>query len=456
LAHRGREHILIISHSYTPFINPRAFRWSAIAEYWAQEGKDVDVVCSWLPGLRRYELVNGVEVHRIGGNVTERLRARLRPTTRTTVESSSKIAENATNTPVRKLGNWIIGALRFFHDVIWKNIYWPDYACLWINSAATKALELCNMVRYDAVISVSDPFSSHLAGQSVKIAFPEKKWMVDIGDPFCFRHDNATNNHKLYRKYNYQAEEKVITKADIVTVTNGDTKAKYSELFPGCSNKIQVIHPMMKEIDLPQNRERILPENNRTKLVYVGTLYRSIRNPEYLLKMFLELKALPNSKVIELHIFGGYDDCRDIFDAYRSRLGDKLVLHGLVSRSKVLAAMSEADVLVNIGNDNPYQLPSKLVEYSWLGKPIVNLHSIDKDSSKSFLKQYPVILNIHTRSSDPLELQTQKLSQFLQSLPIAIEESFLRNWRTQFGVEAVSNQYAVALEHTRVLEPALV
>ena len=67
-------HILIICYSYAPALSPRAFRWSAIAEYWAKQGHHVDVVCGWKPGVLHSEILNGVHVYRTGGKITEFVR----------------------------------------------------------------------------------------------------------------------------------------------------------------------------------------------------------------------------------------------------------------------------------------------------------------------------------------------------------------------------------------------
>lgn len=437
-----RERILIISHSYTPFINPRAFRWSAIAESWAAQGIKVDVITSWLPGLRRFEILNGVEIYRIGGNVIERLRSLLRPKSRATTVASTHQPLKSHSGFISKISGLILSIAKFLHDKIWKKIYWPDYACLWIAPASAKALELCAMEKYSSIISVSDPFSSHLAGKKVKAYYPDMNWLVDIGDPFCFRHDNPANNRIFYGKLNYRREHGIFEMADAISVTTEPTRLKYAELFTNTARKIRVIPPLMTETPPTSDGKRVLPENKNIKLVYVGTLYRSIRNPEYLLKLFRSLLSTHGHMNVELHFFGGHDDCRDIFKPYQLLFADKLVLHGLVSRAIVFKAMEEADILINIGNDNPVQLPSKLVEYAWEGKPIVNLHSIDNDSSKEFLKEYPAILNLDTRPNSSMEAQVRKLSEFINQLPIEVSESFLQNWRKQFGASTISDEYA--------------
>ncbi len=441
MAHMDSERILIISHSYKPFLNPRAFRWSAIAEHWAGQGKDVDVISSWLPGLKRYELVNGVEIHRVGGSIIERLRSILRPKQRATTSQSKESQKPGRWKILQSICGPILKGALFANDKIWKNIYWPDYACLWIGPASNKALELCAMEKYGTVISVSDPFSSHLAGFQVKSAYPEMKWLVDIGDPFSFRHDNPANNHALYGKLNYRRERQIFNLADAISVTTETTRLKYAELFSITAGKLKVIPPLMPEITPKSEGRRVLSENKDIKLVYVGTLYRSIRNPEYLLKLFKSLLSTNGKMNVELHFFGGYDDCRDIFEPSQVLLADKLFLHGLVSRAIVFKAMSETDILINIGNATSEQLPSKLVEYAWLGKPIVNLHSIDNDSSKEFLKEHPAILNLNTRSNSSIEEQVRKLADFINRLPISIPESFLQNWRKQFGAGTIANEY---------------
>lgn len=456
MAHMDSERILIISHSYKPFLNPRAFRWSAIAEHWAHQGKDIDIITSWQPGLKRYELVNGVEIHRVGGSLTERFRTLLRPKQRATTSLSKENQKTNQLNIIRILFGWVIRAALFLNDKIWKNIYWPDYACFWIGPASAKAQELCAMEQYGTVISVSDPFSSHLAGKHIKSKHPEMKWLVDIGDPFCFRHDNPTNNHRLYRKLNYRKENQLLFLADSVSVTTKSTKERYLELFGNVDSKTKVIPPILSQLPVIQEGNRILPENKNVKLVYVGTLYRVIRNPEYLLKLFKSLLSLNKKVSAELHFFGGYDDCREIIAPFQSLFADRLVLHGLVEQSVVLKAMSEADILINIGNANPYQLPSKLVEYGALGKPIVNLHSIENDSSKEFLVGYPGLLNLNAGRNSNLEHQAQLLSNFIGRLPIIIDQSFVQNWQNKFSVEKIADEYSSLLYQINIPEPVVI
>ena len=104
-------------------------------------------------------------------------------------------------------------------------------------------------------------------------------------------------------------------------------------------------------------------KGNRKKLLVVGTLYKKIRNPVFLLRLFDEILKTDTGENVELHFMGAVNECRTFFEAYQEIIGDKIILHGLCKRDDVVKAMSEADILVNISNRTCFQLPSKLVEY---------------------------------------------------------------------------------------------
>ena len=67
---------------------------------------------------------------------------------------------------------------------------------------------------------------------------------------------------------------------------------------------------------------------------------------------------------------------------------ENIIFHGTVSKERALLAMSESDVLINIGNNTSYQLPSKIIEYIGASKPIINIISLHNDTSKIYLKDF--------------------------------------------------------------------
>jgi len=428
--------ILIVSYLYAPDISPRAFRWTAISEYWAKHGHKVDVVSAWKPGFLKEEVLKGVHVYRVGGAITELLRSRLHKSDLHFNIEDNQATKPASFSLMQKsafLAKWI-------HDQTWKKVYWPDYACLWYFPAWEKAKQLLKLYNYDALISVSHPFTGHLVGLSLKKYYPKIQWIVDNGDPFCFLEHRPTNNYQLYKKMNYASEREILRCADIITVTTESTLETYASLFPESANKIYVIPPL---ISLPCNdvvNGLIFPRNQKIRLLFVGTLYRTIRNPNFLLQIFGELLQTYLADKLELHFFGSIHDCQECFAPYQRWLDNKIFLHGIVDRSKVFQAMREADVLVNIGNVTPFELPSKLVEYVSIGKPILNIVRSENDSSVEFLEAYPGSMNLMDNASTLVEVQLNEVLQFLEHPP-HIENQKLQNWLATFQIEKIADTY---------------
>ena len=121
-------------------------------------------------------------------------------------------------------------------------------------------------------------------------------------------------------------------------------------------------------------------------------------------------------------------------------MGEKIFFHGSVPRNTALQAMNDADVLVNIGNSNPYQEPSKVIEYASTGKPIINIMSIKDDSSASLLAHYPSLFNVSYESKEQLHEITSQLVQFLASPP-TVDTNTLEAWLNPYRIESIVDNY---------------
>ncbi len=398
---------LIVCYSYKPKVSPRAFRWAAIAEEWAKDGHQVDVVCAWYAGLFREEKIAGVNIYRVGfgrrfGNSIS-------------VEYVYSLDDKKRLNFIRLFIKPLISILKVIYNISWKKLYWPDQACLWILPSYRKTNKLLKTYNYDMIITVSHPFSGHLVGLLFKKVVNAVPWLVDIGDPFSFLEKTPVNNDKLYNFINRKAEQRVFNTADIVAVTTESTKQKYAELFPNNMSKVYVIPPLLNVFELQdyvndflkcnKNNERII------NMVFLGTLYESIRSPEYLLEIFSELLKIVKDVKLQLHFIGSISGCEQFFKRYRELINKFIYLHGRVDRSEALKAMVDADMLVNIGNNTAYQLPSKIVEYIYTGKPILNIvDDAQSDSSALFLKDYPVAF---TLEKSHFSMKKEKLEEIL-------------------------------------------
>lgn len=399
--------ILVITFSFRPLNNPRAFRWSLLTDELVRRGHQVDVVTSSVPGEPEVEQAGLLTIYRVGWSFVEHLRARKRNR-----RAMLRAVQNDVDPAVGNVFRRLRGALSGIASRLWRALLWPDASCLWYLPARVSALALIARCRHDVVVSVAPAFTGVVVGRAVKAKYPKVRWVLDMGDPFSFLEGAPPNNNWLYGGLNHRYERASFADAEEISVTNPQTRDRYEQIFPESRGKIRVIPPLLS-----------LPVSATTrvgmvgKLVYVGTLYRSIREPGYLLELFTRALSSGLPAEAELHFVGDVSSCIDVIHPYQSRLGQRLKVHGQVSREAAALAMAEAEVLVNIGNDTTYQLPSKVVEYLASGKRILNLAKTPQDSSALFFSDYPYAMSLLVAGSTPSENEVRRFVTFVSSPP---------------------------------------
>ena len=117
----------------------------------------------------------------------------------------------------------------------------------------------------------------------------------------------------------------------------------------------------------------------------MGTLYKNIRNPEFLLKTFTD-PLLSDVKLL-LYIRG---DCNDIVEKYERNNSD-IIVSDFIPKEQLEKVINDSDILINIDNVNCNGKPSKLYELISYRKPIINF-SYNEDLGA--LSKYPCKLQI--------------------------------------------------------------
>jgi glycosyltransferase involved in cell wall biosynthesis len=426
-AHTGLsmpQSYLIIIYSYKPALSARAFRWAALAEHWASQGHHIDVIAAWQPGLLAHENLDGVHVHRVNSILLTLLLNR----------APASITIAPPDGPQRP-GPLFHLALRWLRAV-WRMFYWPDAAVLWYGPALRKARALMRQHRYDALITVSPFFTSHLVGEHLSADW----WLADYGDPFSFQDIEPHNNWKLYRRLNRAVERRIFRRVNAISVTTEPTRDIYAAQFPESAAKINVIPPLLSIPPLPESAP---PIDERIRLLFAGMLYPNTRRPDRLLKLFAGLMQRPDlAQRLELHFIGETNLVTDAFAPYQ-RLIDQghIILHGVLPREQVHEHTQRASILVNIGNRTPYQLPSKVIEYAATGKPVLNLAQIDNDSSSSVLSTYPAALNLFISGDTSFDQQLQALTGWIDHLPPPVDPDYLHQWLARFQLDEIVAAY---------------
>ena len=403
--------ILVISHAYRPSLNPRAFRWTAITDHWAAQGHDVDVVCE--PGHHTGPPQPGIGVHRVGRKI-----------------GAGELAGGGGEASREGLAKRAARGL-------WRAVRWPDHAATWVRPAKAEVRRLLRAHRYDLVISSSLPFSCHLAGLEAKRVSPSTRWIVDIGDPFGFSEGAPPNNIVLYGALNRRADRQALCTADAVSVTTEETEARYAQLFPELASRITVIPPLLSPAFRMAGGKG--KGDGVLRLVYVGTLYGDIRNPGPVLAAFRALLGTSIGGRIELHFYGSERGCETHFAPYSDLMGKRIFRHGLVPQEEAAAALGEAAALVHIGNATAYQLPSKVVEYAAMARPIINFVSQPNDSSRRFFGQLEAVETVEA-SVATAPATVSRLASFLEggAMPDAAERERLL---ASFSVPAIAERY---------------
>jgi hypothetical protein len=318
------------------------------------------------------------------------------------------------STQKRPPGLFSLAALRA-NNLLLRPFYWPDDAFIWKRWAIRSARELMKRFSYDAVISVSLPFTAHLVAEQLLLQHPQTAWIADIGDPFSLQDQHPINNYRIYRKKNRRAESRILQKADFSVVTNPGAEQLYQEQFPSSSHSLEAIPPIPSPLGIQPPSSYRLPLEG-IHIGYFGSFFKSIREPKLLLEILNQL-AIHRPEVFQelhIHFFGDiFENFASAFKAY-PQLNEHLKFHGMIARKYVIGAMRQMDFLINVGNRSSFQLPSKSVDYLQSGKPVIHLNQHIEDPFRKLFQQHPLYLELDC-IQPPQEESISLLCDFLLS-----------------------------------------
>lgn len=218
---------------------------------------------------------------------------------------------------------------------------------------------------FDLIISIAYPHPVHWGvmkakKEVLKKGFTFPIWISDCGDPFM---GNVFTPPPFYFK---SIEKEWGTMTDYITIPVEGARKAY---FDDVQDKIRII-PQGFNLEYHNDNYQ---GNSIPTFVFAGSTTKNLRDPDRFLK-YLATKDIP----FKFHVY-----TRDIkfFDDYKIMLGDKLSVHSFVSREEILGIMSKADFLVDIANESSVQKPSKLIDYTIAGRPILEITSSFNEGS---------------------------------------------------------------------------
>ncbi len=326
----GKKKILMVSGGFYPAISPRSFRTTELAKEFARQGHEVVV---YIP----FKGNNYTEFSKKNGLI---------------IKDLGPLRYKPINLKGRRFTLFVKRVLRRLLNLL---IEYPNIE-LMFNVARCLKTE----TDYDILISIAVPYPIHWGVALVRskrhpIA---KRWIADCGDPYM-GNSTDTFSKMFYFKY---IEKWFFRKTDAITVPfKGAIKAYYKEFH----SKIRIIPQGFQMDDLIINT---LPDSNGKPIFgYAGGFIPGKRDPNALLTYLVNYKG--DFKFIV------YTNQGDLIAGYKNKLGEKLEIRNYIPRNELLAELSKMNFLINIDNNTPNQMPSKLIDYAITGRPVFNVTS---------------------------------------------------------------------------------
>tara|TARA_A100001035_G_scaffold86845_1_gene67424 strand:- start:2175 stop:3398 length:1224 start_codon:yes stop_codon:yes gene_type:complete len=393
--------ILIVTHQFLPFVSPRTTRWSYLIDELVGKGNKVTV----LSGTNPENIEKNYDVIYFGNKKFSSNIRRVR-------QESNDSTNNLFKKNIYKI-------LKKIYRFLFKTFSWPDYAMFWAVTIFRNRKRIND--NYDIIISVSLPFTSHLCAYILKKRI-HADWYMDIGDPFTLKINSPENNKIIYSFLNKIYERKFYKIASKIIFTHKEVAELHENKFNIDKSKIVIGYPIAsvneQNLNISSNYNyKVTP----IKIGYFGAFTKSVREPNNYINNIVN----PFFEDVE-HQWYINQESKKYFASIK-----KTSLHNfidIVQRKEALKIMvNEIHILLSIGNLNKYQMPSKVIEYLSLGKPVLHYAEIEDDPIYNFEKLF-----------DNLKIIDSKTTK--NEIEIYIENIKDRNF--EFDVEVFNNYFS--------------
>ena len=278
-----------------------------------------------------------------------------------------------------------------------------------MNKYVSDALKEFEKKDYKYLFTSIVPGISHIAGYKIKKKHPNVIWYASFSDPFKgspYKKTDLSNNNLIYKimfnvgaycLYNDRYEQRAVMNADKLIFICEEQRDFTLQQYPDYEKlkEKSVIMPLTYIPDWKMYKNIIdAPRTNRDRkqAVHLGRLY-GLRKPTVFIEALRELKK-EDEKLSEKVVFHQYSEIQpyDVQKIKEYGLEDLFVIHDKVSYNESIEIMKNADILVLFDTLMPEEkiqpyLPSKIVEYLLLKKPILGICGNNSPSYR-ILKEY--------------------------------------------------------------------
>lgn len=362
--------LLLIAYEFPPSPSPQSLRWTYLARELSVLGHEVHVLTVDLggetPGLP--SLPDSIHVHRtfpglLRGALSARRAYRARragtPAQAVPVSGSEPPPHaDAPAAPLRPPRGWKQRLSERIQSIAaW--VYFPDIRGEWRPRGSKALRDLMAKVDPDLVISSHEPATTLELG--LLAARHGKPWVADLGDPVL-----APYTPPRWRQCASALEAATCRAADAIVVTSAPTR----DLLHERHGRASEVHVVTQGFDSAPALPDLAPvfDPARLELLYTGSLY-AFRRVDRLLSALAEVpEARLNiaSVTVPEHVL-----------QLAKAMPRQVNLLGFMPHATALALQRRADVLVNIANADPAQIPGKFYEYLGARRPILYVGSTE-------------------------------------------------------------------------------
>lgn len=249
----------------------------------------------------------------------------------------------------------------------------PSRAEGWLPFLIVVGIQILKKDSPEIILSRSTPVTSHIGAFILKY-FTGIPWIACFSDPWTtdpnYPYKNKIIPEKLLKQYDDYLERKIIFKADKVIFTTRHLKEEYVQKYKCFRNDKFTVIPNSYESEQFSKVTNIKQINNIFTITYTGT-FGNTRSPEPLFKALRLLQNEVNIYTrINIKLIGGLGNFQHLIQKYG--LTDVVRVIDKLPHSEIFHHLHSSDALLLIDAPNHTMcLPSKLIEYISIGKPII-------------------------------------------------------------------------------------
>ena len=256
----------------------------------------------------------------------------------------------------------------------------PDPKWVWITRAANAAIAASSRTTFDGLATFAQPWSDHLVGLRVHRA-TRLPWVAHFSDPWI--DSPYWRGSEAQRRAAAKMEAAVIRDATALVFVTDEAASLVMRKYPDeWRRKVAVVPHGFDPAALKGPPHR--GESGPMRVVYTGRFYDGLRTPSALLRAVARLNTEePLAGALELTFVGPFVSG---FAREAKSLGIERLAHfrDKVPAGEAQSMAADADVLLVIDapTDGPSPfLPSKLVDYLPLRKPILGITPLEGASA---------------------------------------------------------------------------